>query len=108
VEGRSWCHALSRSWSLVDGHWSHVLATLFLAFLAVSLIGTLINLFIGSLVGMLAGDDWLARTLVQAAINALTLPYFLTVWVLLYLDLRARQEPLDLDTLRADLQALEA
>jgi hypothetical protein len=108
VEGRSWRHALSRSWSLVDGHWSHVLATLFLAFLAVSLIGTLINLFIGSLVGMLAGDDWLARTLVQAAINALTLPYFLTVWVLLYLDLRARQEPLDLDTLRADLQALEA
>jgi hypothetical protein len=108
VEGRSWRHALSRSWSLVDGHWGHVLATLFLAFLAVSLIGTLINVFIGSLVGMLAGDDWLARTLVQAAINALALPYFLTVWVLLYLDLRARKEPLDLDTLRADLQASEA
>jgi hypothetical protein len=108
VEGRSWRHALSRSWSLVDGHWGHVLATLFLAFLAVSLIGTLINVFIGSLVGMLAGDDWLARTLVQAAINALALPYFLTVWVLLYLDLRARKQPLDLDTLRADLQASEA
>jgi hypothetical protein len=108
VEGRSWRHALSRSWSLVSGHWSHVLATLFLAFVAVSLIGSLINVFIGGLVGALAGDDWLARILVQAAINALTLPYFLTVWVLLYLDLRARKEPLDLDTLRADLQALEA
>ena len=108
VEGRSWRHALSRSWSLVDGYWGHVLATLFLAFVAVSLIGTLINLFIGGLVGMLAGDEWLARTLVQAAINALTLAYFLTVWVLVYLDLRARQEPLGLDTLRADLQASEA
>jgi hypothetical protein len=108
VEGRSWRHALSRSWSLVDGHRGHVLGTLFLAFLAISLIGTLINVLVGSLVGMLAGDGWLARTLVQAAVNALTLAYFLTVWVLLYLDLRARKEPLDLDTLKADLQALEA
>ena len=108
VEGRSWRHALSRSWSLVDGNWGHVLGTLFRAFVAISLIGTLINVFAGSLVGMLAGDGWLARTLVQAAVNALTLSYFLTVWVLLYLDLRARKEPLDLDTLRADLQALEA
>jgi hypothetical protein len=108
VEGRSWRHALSRSWSLVDGHWGHVLGTLFLAFVAISLIGTLINVLVGSLVGMLAGDGWLARTLVQAAVNALTLAYFLTVWVLLYLDLRARKEPLDLDTLKADLQALEA
>jgi Membrane domain of glycerophosphoryl diester phosphodiesterase len=108
VEGRSWRHALSRSWSLVSGHWRHVVATLFLAFVAISLVGTLINVFIGSRVGMLAGDGWLARTLVQAAVNALTLSYFLTVWVLLYLDLRARKEHLDLDTLRADLRASEA
>ena len=108
VEGRSWRHALSRSWSLVGGHWGHVLGTLFLAFVAISLVGTLISALVGTLVGMLVGDDWLARTLVQAAVNALTLAYFLTVWVLLYLDLRARKEPLDLDTLRANLQALEA
>ena len=25
VEGRSWRHVLSRSWSLVGGHWGHVL-----------------------------------------------------------------------------------
>jgi Membrane domain of glycerophosphoryl diester phosphodiesterase len=108
VEGRSWRHALSRSWSLVSGHWGHVLGTLLLAFVAISLVGTLISVLVGGLVGMLAGDGWLARTLVQAAINALTLSYFLTVWVLLYLDLRARKEPLDLDTLRTDLQASEA
>jgi hypothetical protein len=108
VEGRSWRHALSRSWSLVGGHWAHVLGTLFLAFVAISLVGTLINVLTGSLVGRLAGDGWLARTLVQAALNALTLSYFLSVWVLLYLDLRARKEPLDLDTLRADLRASEA
>jgi hypothetical protein len=108
VEGRSWRHALSRSWSLVSGHWGHVLATLLLAFVAVSLVGTLISVLTGTLVSMLAGDGWLARTLVQAAVNALTLSYFLTVWVLLYLDLRARNEHLALDTLRADLRASEA
>jgi hypothetical protein len=108
VEGRSWQQALSRSWSLVNGHRGHVLATLLLAFVAVSLVGTLISVLTGSLVGMLAGDGWLARTLVQAAVNALTLSYFLTVWVLLYLDLRARKEPLGVDTLRADLRASEA
>jgi hypothetical protein len=108
VEGRSWRHALSRSWSLVNGHRRHVLATLLLAFVAVSLVGTLIGALTGTLVSMLAGDGWLARTLVQAAVNALTLSYFLTVWVLLYLDLRARKEPLGLDTLRSDLRASEA
>jgi hypothetical protein len=108
VEGRRWRHALSRSWSLVGGHWGHVLRTLFLAFVAISLVGTLVNVLIGILVGVVAGDGWLARTLAQAAVNALTLSYFLTVWVLLYLDLRARKEPLDLDTLRADLQTSEA
>ena len=60
VEGRSWRHALPRSWSLVSGHWGHVLGTLFLAFVAISLVGTLINVLVGSLVGMLAGDGWLA------------------------------------------------
>jgi ABC-type dipeptide/oligopeptide/nickel transport system permease subunit len=75
-----------------------------LAFVAISLVGTLISVLTGTLVSMLAGDGWLARTLVQAAVNAFTLSYFLTVWVLLYLDLRARKEPLGLDTLRADLR----
>jgi hypothetical protein len=41
-------------------------------------------------------------------VNALTLPYLLVVWVLLYLDLRARAGRLDLDTLRADLAARQA
>ena len=31
----------------------------------------------------------------------------MVMWVLLYLDLRARNERLDLDTLRADLRASE-
>jgi hypothetical protein len=112
VEGRRWPQALSRSWSLVAGHWSHVLATLLLALLATGLVGTLLGLLlvpVGSLLEAMTEwsvtDGWLARTLIQAAVNALTLPYLLVVWVLLYLDLRARAERLDLDTLSADLAA---
>jgi hypothetical protein len=54
--------------------------------------------------GLLVGDGWLVRMLLQAAVMSLVLPYFLVVWVLLYLDLRARKERLDLDTLRAGRQ----
>jgi hypothetical protein len=35
-------------------------------------------------------------------------PYPMVVWMLLYLDLRARKEPLDLDSLPTALRAPEA
>ena len=108
VEGRRWPQALSRSWSLVDGHWAHVMATLFLAWLATGLVGSLITGVTAGVTGLLIGDGWLVRTLLQAAVLSLVLPYFLVVWVLLYLDLRARTQRLDLDTLSADLQGSEA
>jgi hypothetical protein len=107
VEGRRWPQALSRSWSLVDGHWAHVMATLFLAWLATGLVGSLITGVTAGVTGLLIGDGWLVRTLLQAAVLSLVLPYFLVVWVLLYLDLRARTQRLDLDTLRAGLQSSE-
>jgi hypothetical protein len=40
--------------------------------------------------------------------TVVTLPYGALVGVLLYLDLRARKERLDLERLRADLQASAA
>jgi hypothetical protein len=40
--------------------------------------------------------------------TTVTLPYGALVGVLLYLDLRARKERLDLDTLKANLQASTA
>jgi len=101
VEGRRWPQALTRSWSLARGLWWHGFGTLLLAFLAVSFVGTMIRLPLG----LLASYGWLAEALVRAAVTTLTLPYFLSVLVLLYLDLRARKEHLDLDTLKTDLQA---
>jgi hypothetical protein len=103
VEGRRWPPALTRSWSLVGGHWGHVVATLLLAWLATGLVGSLLALLTAGPTGLLLGDGWLVRTLLQAAVMSLVLPYFLVVWVLLYLDLRARKERLDLDTLKLEL-----
>jgi hypothetical protein len=107
VEGRRWPQSLTRSWSLVHGHSGHVVATLLLAWLVTGLVGSLVGVTAG-FTGLLLGDGWLVRTMLQAAVMSLVLPYFLVVWVLLYLDLRARKERLDLDTLRADLQGVEA
>jgi hypothetical protein len=107
VEGRRWPQALTRSWSLVDGHWGHVVATLLVAWLATGLVGSLLAGLTAGITGLLVGDGWLVRTLLQAAVMSLVLPYFLVVWALLCLDLRARRERLDLDTLRADLRPSE-
>ena len=107
VEGRRWPQALTRSWSLVDGHWGHVVATLLLGWLATGLVGSLLAGLTAGVTGLLIGDGWLVRTLLQAAVLSLLVPYFLVVWVLLYLDLRTRKERLDLDTLRADLRSSE-
>jgi hypothetical protein len=107
VEGRRWPKALTRSWSLVDGHWGHVVATLLLGWLATGLVGSLLAGLTAGVGGLLIGDGWLVRTLLQAAVLSLLVPYFLVVWVLLYLDLRTRKERLDLDTLRADLRSSE-
>jgi hypothetical protein len=101
VEGRRWPQALTRSWSLVDGHWGHVAATLLQALLATALVGSFLTAFTAELTGLLVGDDWLVRTVLQAVVVSLVLPYLLVVWVLLYLDLRARKEHLNLNTLAA-------
>jgi hypothetical protein len=98
VEGLRWPQALSRSWSLVGGRWGHAFATLFLAFVATGLVGSVVNLLVSVLAAPLVADGWLARTLVQAAVQALVLPYLVAVWVLLYLDLRARAGDSGLDT----------
>jgi hypothetical protein len=115
VEGRRWPQALSRSWSLAAGHWRHLLATLLLAALVWGLLGSVAGALVSVLVGVVteavtgsdAGAGWLAQRLVHGAVLSLGLPWFLAVWVLLYLDLRARKERLDADTLRAELRAPE-
>jgi hypothetical protein len=100
VEGTGARRALLRSWNLVGGHWWHTFGTVLLTWL---LLGLAVNLLVAA-AGAL-GLGWLAETVAQALAITLAAPFAALVGVLLYLDLRARREPLDTELLRRDLRA---
>jgi len=55
-----------------------------------------------------SADAWFIQGVAAAVATIVTLPFGALVGVLLYVDLRARKERLDLDTLKTDLQATAA
>jgi len=101
VEGRRGTGSMGRSWELVGGHWWHAFGTLVVAGLLTGLVNTLITAPFGA-------TSWVAQAVVAAVATTITLPYGALVGVVLYLDLRARKEPLTLETLRTDLRASAA
>jgi hypothetical protein len=101
VEGRRGTEAMGRSWALVAGHWWHAFFTLLVA----ALITGLVN---GVITAPFSAGAWFVQGVAAAVATIVTLPYGSLVGVLLYLDLRARKERLDLDTLKANLQASAA
>ena len=103
VEGGRARAALARSSNLVGGHWWHALGTILLTWL---LLGVAVNLVVNAVGGL--GHGWLAETAAQALAVTLATPFAALVGVLLYLELRARKEPLDADLLRRDLEASKA
>jgi len=101
VEGKRGTEAMGRSWALVGGHWWHAFATLLVAALLTGLVNAVIT-------APFSATAWFVQGVAAAVATVVTLPYGALVGVLLYLDLRARKERLDLETLRADLQASAA
>jgi hypothetical protein len=100
VEGRRGTEAMGRSWGLVGGHWWHAAFTVLLAGLLTEVVNAIAAPF--------GASAWLAQAVGAAVATTVTLPYGALVGVLLYLDLRARKERLDLDTLNTDLQTSAA
>jgi Membrane domain of glycerophosphoryl diester phosphodiesterase len=101
VEDRRGTEAMRRSWHLVGGHWWHAAFTLLVAALITGVVNAVIT-------APFSAGAWLLQGIAAAVATTVTLPYGALVGVLLYLDLRARKEPLDLDTLKANLQASTA
>jgi hypothetical protein len=101
VEGRRGTEAMGRSWALVGGHWWHAFGTLLVAALLTAVVNAVIT-------APFSATAWFVQGVAAAVATVVTLPYGALVGVLLYLDLRARNERLDLETLRADLQASAA
>jgi hypothetical protein len=101
VEDKRGTEAMRRSWHLVGGHWWHAALTLLVAALITGLVNAVIT-------APFSAGAWFLQGIAAAVATIVTLPYGALVGVLLYLDLRARKEPLDLDTLKANLQASTA
>ena len=101
VEDKRGTQAMRRSWDLVGGHWWHAALTLLVAGLITGVVNAVIT-------APFSAGAWLLQGIAAAVATIVTLPYGALVGVLLYLDLRARKERLDLDTLNADLHASTA
>jgi hypothetical protein len=98
IEGRRGAEAMRRSWDLAGGHWWHTALTMLVAGLITGVVNAVIT-------APFSAGAWLLQGVAAAVATTVTLPYGALVGVLLYLDLRARKERLDLDTLKTDLQA---
>jgi hypothetical protein len=101
IEGRRGTEAMRRSWDLVGGHWWHAAFTLLVAALLTGVVNAVIT-------APFSAGAWFLQAVAAAIATTVTLPFGALVGVLLYLDLRARKERLDLDTLEANLQASTA
>jgi hypothetical protein len=92
---------MRRSWDLVGGHWWHAAFTVVLAGLLTEVVNAVIT-------APFSAGAWFVQGVAAAIATTVTLPFGALVGVLLYLDLRARNERLDLDTLKTDLQTSAA
>jgi hypothetical protein len=101
VEGRRGTQAMGRSWALVGGHWWHAFGALVVAGLLTGVLNAVITTPFNN-------TGWFVQAVAAAIATVITMPYSVLVGVLLYLDLRARKENLNLERLRTDLQTSAA
>jgi hypothetical protein len=97
VEDQRGTAAMSRSWNLVKGHFWHVLGTIVVA--------ALITGVVGAILGLLGGTNWFLQWIFGSIAQIITAPFAALVTVLLYVDLRVRNEQLTGERLRAELSS---
>jgi hypothetical protein len=95
VENKRGTDALGRSWNLVKGAFWHVLGTILVAGIIVSVVSAIIS--------AIGGDNFLVSWIFTSIAQIITVPFSALVSVILYLDLRARQESLTADRLRSEI-----
>lgn len=87
--------ALRRSWNLVRGFGWHVFGTIVVAAVLTGILSSLLTAPFG--------DNWAARSIVNAIASVITMPYMALVGVFIYLDLRVRKERYSAADLERDL-----
>ena len=96
IEGKRPMEALSRSWDLVRGNWLRVLG---IGVVYVSI--TMVAVFAASLPGLLVSGA--VGNLLTTAGSAIVAPFSYVGTVVVYMDLRARKEGYDMDSLAGDM-----
>jgi hypothetical protein len=100
VRGR---RALGRSWRLVQGRWWPTAGAVIVSLLLVLLVQFAIGAILGGAVAATGADDIVAQTLATAVAGIIggvvSTPFQAAVFTLLYIDLRVRQEGLDVELL---------
>jgi hypothetical protein len=97
VENLRATEALRRSWNLVKPHFWHAFTVIIVSFLIAAVVG--------GLIGSIGGTNDVVRLIFGAIAQIIVAPFSALVSVLLYIDLRTREEPLTPSGLRRQLGA---
>ena len=95
IEGKRGTEALGRSWQLVKGHFWHVVG--------VVIVSAIITGLVNALLSAIGGDNFFLAWIFDSIGFIITTPFTALVYVLLYIDLRARAEALTGDGLRMQI-----
>jgi hypothetical protein len=95
IEGKTGTDALGRSWNLVKGNFWHAVGVIVVAIIIAGVVSSILT--------SLGRGNFVLYWLFSAAANVITAPFLALVFVLLYVDLRARAEALTGMQLRDEL-----
>ncbi|MDP8956246.1 MAG: hypothetical protein M3N24_04715 [Actinomycetota bacterium] len=96
VEGRRGVAALSRSWNLVKAHFWHAVGVILLVLI--------ISAVVSFILGLIGGTNEVLSTIMGIIGQIIVAPFTALVTVLLYLNLRTREESLTMTQLRAEVE----
>ena len=92
--------SMKRSWRLVSGNWWHTLGVIVVA----SILAGIVN----GILTAIGGSSFLGSWIFSSIAQIITAPWVALVYVLLYVDLRARHEGLSSAQLGTELDAAQA
>jgi hypothetical protein len=100
VERTGAVDSMKRSWRLVSGNWWHTFGVIIVA----AILAGIVN----GIVTAIGGSSFLGSWIFSSLAQIITAPYVALVYVLLYIDLRARHEGLSSSQLGSELDAAQA
>ncbi|MGH2705084.1 MAG: hypothetical protein ACRDJ4_08315 [Actinomycetota bacterium] len=104
VEDRRGVDAIKRSWELSAGFFWKILGMSILAGILTVIAAFIVRIPFSVLGRVLGGAGWFVEGLGQAASQVVVNPFSLIIIVLLYFDMRIRQEAFDLTLMAQELQ----